>query len=169
MTHLNKYPSHSTIKRTVTTRIKGYKIVRVKGIEDNRYDCSVEDIKDFYEDLKEEVKGVPVGFVFNLDESGQNIYIDARNLYVVVPQEKQITTYPLNRCIKRITLLHCISTDGTSSPPMIIVPRLTIDDEIFGIIPTGEVLFVSQKKGYYTNELFTEWFLKKFMPYLIDK
>ena len=113
------------------------------------------------------MKGVPVGFVFNLDESGQNTYVDARNIYVIVPQEENVTTYPVNRNIKRITLLCCIATDGTSCDPLIILPRLTIDDELFYIIPAGQVMFASQEKGFMTHELFSAWFQEKFIPYLI--
>lgn len=149
--------------------MNGYKIQRVKGIDENRYDCRTEDIVKFYSDLKKEVEGVPVGFVFNLDESGQNTFVDSRNLYVIVPKDKDVRNFPLNRSIRRITLLHCISTDGTTAPPMIVVPRLTIDDEIFDIIPTGEVLFVSQEKGYCKYELFTLSFKDYFLPYLITK
>lgn len=169
MLNFDKCPSRSTLKRTVKERIKGYKIVKVKGIEDNRYDAEYEDIKEYYKELEEEVKGVPVGFVFNLDESGQNTYVDARNIYVIVPQEENVTTYPVNRNIKRITLLHCIATDGTSCDPLIILPRLTLDDELFDIIPTGHVMFASQEKGFMTHQLFSAWFEEKFIPYLINQ
>lgn len=167
MQNFSKCPSRSTIKRTIKERIKGFKIVKVKGIEDNRYDCKYEDIQKFYQQLAQEVKGIPVGFLFNLDESGQNQYIDARNIYVIVPENANVTTYPLNRNIKRITLLHCIGSDGTSCDPLIILPRLTLDNEIFDVIPTGRVMFASQVKGYCTHELFSNWFLEKFIPYLI--
>ena len=167
MENFNKCPSRSTVKRAIKDRIQGFKIVKVKGIEDNRYDCKFDDIKDFYQRLAQEVKGVPVGFLFNLDESGQNQYIDARNIYVIVPENANVITYPLNRNIKRITLLHCIGTDGSSCDPLIILPRLTLDNEIFDIIPTGLVMFASQKKGYCTHEIFSNWFIDKFIPYLI--
>lgn len=86
MRNFDKYPSRSTIKRVVTQRISGYTIMRVKGLEDNRYDWSPNDIINYYDELKKEIEGVPVGFVFNLDESGQNTFIDARNSYVIVPK-----------------------------------------------------------------------------------
>lgn len=85
MQNFSKCPSRSTINRTIKERIKGFKIVKVKGIED-RYDFKYEDIQNFYQQLAQEVKGIPVGFLFNSDESGQNQYIDARNIYVIVPE-----------------------------------------------------------------------------------
>lgn len=162
----NKYPSRSTIKRAIKERIEGFKIVEVKPIEEDRYDVTLKEIEDYYNELKVEAIGVPVGFIFNLDESGQNQYVDAPYMYIVVPEDKEISTYPLNRATKRITLLHCISTDGSSCDPMIIVPRFTLDDEIFDEITTQSVLFRSQIKGFCTHELFTDWMINKFLPYL---
>ncbi|KAK8866867.1 hypothetical protein M9Y10_009835 [Tritrichomonas musculus] len=116
--------------------------------------------------LKAELPDVPVGLVFNPDESGQNQFVDARDIFIFVPEDVNIETYPVNRSIKRITLLHCISTDGSSCDPMIIVPRLTLDNEIFEEITSGSVLFCCQVKGFCEHELFTYWFIQKFIPYL---
>lgn len=44
-------------------------------------------------------------------------------------------------------MLHCISTDGTSCDPCLILPRLAIDNEIFDEIPTRTVMFATQKKA----------------------
>ena len=52
---------------------------------------------------------------------------------------------------------------------MIIVPRYTIDNKIFDEITTGSDLFRSQSKGFCTHELFTDWMLHKFLPYLTEK
>ena len=164
-----KYPSKMTIKRMIKERITGYKIVETKPLDELRYDCDLEDIKDFYEKLDQEAKGVPVGFMFNLDESGQNQYQDSNNIYVVVPEDVDVKNYPISRATKRITLLHCISTDGSSCDPMIIVPRLTVDNELFDELTSQTVLLRSQTKGFCTHELFTDWFINKFLPYLAQQ
>lgn len=127
---------------------------------------SLEDICQYYRLLKAELRDVPVGLVFNPDESGQNQFVDARDIFIFVPEDVNIETYPVNRSIKRITLLHCISTDGSSCDPIIIVPRLTLDNEIFEEITSGSVLFCCQVKGFCEHELFTYWFIQKFIPYL---
>lgn len=57
MLTFKKYPSRQTIKRIVLERIKGYKLVPVKGIDDQRYAAQLEDIKEYYRKLIEEVKG----------------------------------------------------------------------------------------------------------------
>ena len=167
--NMNKYPSRSTIKRIIKERIQGFKIAQVKPIDEDRHDVTYESIKEYYRILEEEARGVPVGFIFNLDESGQNQYVDAPYIFVVVPEDEEITTYPVSRATKRITLMHCISTDGTSCDPMIIVPRLTIDNEVYDEITSGSVLFRSQSKGYCTHELFSDWMKLKFLPYLAAK
>ncbi|KAK8885231.1 hypothetical protein M9Y10_040676 [Tritrichomonas musculus] len=102
----NKYPSRSTIKRAIKKRIEGFKIVEVKPIEEDRYDVTLKEIENYYYELKVEAIGVPVGFIFNLDESGQKQYVDDPYMYIVFPEDKEISTYPLNRTTKRITPLY---------------------------------------------------------------
>ena len=72
-----------------------------------------------------------MGFLFNLDESGGNQFVDARKMNVSFPKNKDVETYLLIICTKRTTPLHCTSTDGTYCDPLIIIPRLTFDNEIF--------------------------------------
>lgn len=50
--------------------------------------------------------------------------------FMVVTEDINNQTYHASRSIKRITLLLCISKDGNSFNPMIIVPRLTLDNRI---------------------------------------
>ena len=78
---------------------------------------SLEDICQYYRMLKAELPDVPVGLVFNPDESGQNQFVDARDIFIFVPEDVNIETYPVNRSIKRITLLHCISTPSNNFLP----------------------------------------------------
>ena len=164
-----KYPSKLTIKRMIKQRITGYKIVETTPLDELRFDCELDEIKKYYKKLDQEAKNVPVGFIFNLDESGQNQYQDSRNIFVVVPEDVDIKSYPISRATKRITLLHCISTDGSSCDPMIIVPRLTVDNELFDELTSQTVLLRSQTKGFCTHELFTDWFIIKFLPYLAQQ
>lgn len=67
---INKYPSCSTITRIIKERIGKYKIAQAQPIDEERYNVTYESIRDFYKELKKEAEGVPVGFIFNLDESG---------------------------------------------------------------------------------------------------
>ena len=109
--------------------------------------------------------------MFNLDESGQQDFIDARKVHIVIPDalNQGKITYPVDRTGKRITLLHCISTDGTALTPMLIVPRKYIDDEVFDIISDETVMLRSQSNGFLTSELFKEWMLKIFIPAIENK
>ena len=163
-----KYPSRSTLKRIVKEYFEDFKVVKVVFIDEDRYNVILDEIEKFYDLLTKEIKDVPVGFCFNLDEAGQDQYVDARSMYLIVPKDKDITTYPVSRATKRIILLHCISTYGTSCDPMIIVPRLTIDDEIYDEVTPQTVLFRTQPKGFCTYGLFSDWFTEKFIPYLSE-
>ena len=76
--------------------------------------------------LTNEIDGVPVRFCFNLDETRQNQFVNTRSLYLIIPKDQEVTTYPVSGAAKRITLLNCISTDESRCNPMIIILRLMI-------------------------------------------
>ena len=75
-------------------------------------------------------------------------------------------SYPVDRSGKRITLLHCISTDGTSFTPLLVVPRKFIDDEVYDIINDKTVVIRSQSNGFLTSDLFKEWLMTVFITQL---
>ena len=52
--------------------------------------------------------------------------------------------------------MHCIATYGIVCEPLLITPRVTLNDEIFDVIPTGSVMFASQEKGFMTHQIFTK-------------
>ena len=164
--NFEKVPSRPTIYRTITQRIQGFKLIKAAPIEMQRRDVTFEQIAEFYETLQERITKTPVGFVFNLDESGECKYVDANDIYVYVPDHIEKYDYPVDRSTRRITLLHCIATDGSSCDPLIIIPRKTIDNEIFDQVTPQTVLIRHHPKGFLTFELFTEWLCTTFIPYL---
>ena len=165
----HKIPSKTTIYNIIhRDLINHFKLVKAHPKEENRMDVTLDEIKKFYKDLAKELEGVPVGFVFNLDETGEDEFVDAKDQYIVVPKDSNMDSYPINRG-RRITLLHCISTDGTSCKPLIVLPRKTIDNEIYDELAPHSILFRHQISGFCTAELFMEWFVLNFMPYLIYK
>lgn len=119
--NFNKVPSKSTVRRVILERIPGFKIVEVSPLELERFDCKYEDIQAFYADLTTELEGVATRFCFNLDESGQIDYVDATKVHVIVPVDADVSRYGVSRSTRRITLLHCIATDGTFLPDFAIV------------------------------------------------
>lgn len=162
----DKYPWRSTVFRTITQRIMGYKLIKSTPIEETRWNVQYSDIENFYTTLEQTISQIPVGFVFNLDESGECEYVDAHDIYVYVPDDVDAYEYPVDRATKRISLLHCIATDGSSCDPLIITPRKTVDNEVFDQITPQNVLIRYHPKGYLNYKLFTEWLLSNFVPYL---
>lgn len=165
----HKYPSKTTLWRIIHQRIGGYKIIKGRPVEAARFDSSYESVEEYYRELKTRLANIPVGFCFNLDESGQNEYQDARHQYLIVPSGLKKAEYPVERATKRYTLLHCICTDSSSCDPLIVTPRKTIDDEIFDEIPSRHVMFRHQENGFLTAELFQDWFTEMFVPYLAEQ
>ena len=101
------------VSRTTASRILkriGFKLIKAKPMEEERYNCSLEEILQYYKTLAELLTEIPCGFCFNLDESGIQRYVDARDTYLVVPENfpDEELTFPVYRSAKRITLLHCI-------------------------------------------------------------
>ena len=121
--------------------------------------------------LSEILAEVPCGFCFNLDESGIQRYVDAKDTFLVVPEsfEGSELAFPVYRAAKRITVLHCISTDGSYIRPLFVTPRKTIESDIFNYIDPNSCRFTSQENGFLTAELFKYWLLSCFFPDLQKK
>ena len=149
----------------------GFKLMKATPLEEDRYECKIDDIIEYYRQLGEILKEIPCGFCFNLDESGIQRYVDARDTYLVVPVDfpDQELKFPVYRAAKRITLLHCISTDGSYIPPLIVLPRKTCDSDVFDYINPNSCRFCSQENGFLTAELFEYWLYACFFPELEKK
>ena len=165
-TNFDKVVSRTTVVRIVTQKIKGYKLIKSSPIEIGRWEVQYNDIVNFYHDLESKITHIPTGFVFNLDESGEIDYVDAHDIHVFVPDAIDRYEYPIDRSAKRISLLHCIATDGTSCTPLIVIPRKTVDNEVYDHIAPHQILIRYQPKGTLTADLFTEWFMMEFLGYL---
>jgi len=155
-------------RRTATRIIKrvGFKLMQAKPVEEERFMCKLDDIFDYYGNLSKTLSEIPCGFCYNLDESGIQRYTDAKNTYLVVPVDfpDEQLTFPVYRAGKRITLLHCICTDGSYVKPLIVLPRKTVDDDVFNYINPNSCRFASQVNGFLTSELFEYWLITCFFP-----
>ena len=60
-------------------------------MENSRYKTNLADIKAFYLKLAEIIAEVPVGWLFNLDETGQQDFVYARDIHAVVPFDRCIS------------------------------------------------------------------------------
>ena len=158
--------------RAIIRKMPEYTSVKAKPLETNRYECEYQVILEFYELLAEVLEGVPIGWLFNLDETGQQDFVDSRELCVVVPSNSESAehaVYKVDRNGKRCTALHCISSDGKFLKPLFILPRKTIDAEVFDEISPDDVMFAETKTGFINTEAFCRWFDEVFINHIIEK
>jgi hypothetical protein len=148
-------------------RNKQLKIVTGVPIDSNRAEIDLKQIKTWYTELNDLLKTVPREFIFNVDESGCDEYVDSKNLSVIVPDEHQSkqVEIPVHRQTKRATLTACISADGSTLKPFVILPRETIDEEIYraGYTP-DKVIFFHHVHSFMTKRIFEQWMNNVFLP-----
>ena len=163
--NFNKVVTTPTI-RTTLNKSKTYKITHASPMEQARYECSDEAIKEYYDVLKQKVNGIPVGWCYNIDETGEQDFVDAQEISVVVPFETDIKDlkYPVSRNGKRSTLIHCICSDGSFLRPLFVLPRKTLDSEVFDVITPGSAMFESTPTGFVNTEIFCKWMDGEFLP-----
>ena len=145
----------------------------IKGIpmDEHRVQINDEYIQNYFDRLSEAVNGVPVSLVYNIDEAGQDDYVDMHAYNVVVPLTvKTRTVYvPVRRETKRSTLLHCICADGTYTKPLLIIPRKTVDSVLLKRLCINNTMIKFQEKGYANTDLIRYWFEHVFFPELRRK
>lgn len=76
-------------------------------------------------------------FIYNFDEVGYQEYVDSREITVVVPQNfsSEKVFMPYDRNTKRCSAIVSIALDGENPTPSLILPRKTIDSEVYSILP----------------------------------
>jgi hypothetical protein len=105
---------------------------------------------------------VPRDFIFNVDETGCGEYIDSKNVTILIPtaHKGEKINITVHRQCKRATLTACIAVDGSVVKPFVILPRETIDEEIFraGYTP-DKVVFIHHIHAFLTKKLFELWMI----------
>ena len=137
----------------------------------NRYEVDDEEMKQYFVDLKNTVDGVPASLVFNMDEAGQDDYIDTHSMQVVVKStcQDKITQIPLRRESKRATLIHCISADGTYAKPLLIVPRKTLDSVLLQRLTCNNCIVKYQCHGFANTMIIRQLLEIIFFPLIKQK
>jgi hypothetical protein len=124
-----------------------FKMANCVAIDSKRAKINYNQIKAWYNELENLIKHVPRNFIFNVDESGCDEYVDFQNVTVVVPKVHKDATVdiPVQRQCKRATLTACVAADGSSLLPFVILPRETVDEEIFraGYTPDNVMFFIT--------------------------
>ena len=138
------------------------KTVTGHPMETIRAEVPLEVIIDHYDRLQSVLsqEHIPPAFFFNVDESGFQTFVDARDTTLIVPStcpDEEIC-FPVNRCAKRATMIGCIAADGTALKPFIISPNKTIERSMKSC-GYGEqnVVVVSQENGFVNSASFAYW------------
>ena len=134
-------------------------------MEDHRLQASTRDIGAYFELLAQAIEGVLSALIFNLDESGFQRFVDLKHSSIVVPRGSAHALHSVSRQEKRATFLLTVAADGTSLKPLLVVPRVTIEAELFiaGYGPQNCIITHSAR-GYITRDLFEHYVRDVLIP-----
>ncbi len=165
-----KFVSVDTLRNYIINSEK-FRIVDGEPQDEDRVNVNMADINNYYTDLEMRVNGVPASLVFNMDEAGQDDYVDTHSMKVIVDASytKSFIKIPVRRSTKRSTLVHCICCDGSYSKPLVIIPRKTVDSILLKKLTCQNVYLKFQSKGFTTTEIMKFWLKEIFFPFLDKK
>lgn len=137
-------------------------------LEEKRMFASLLDIELNLKFLKNKIEGVPSAFIFNCDEVGHSEYADAVQKKLIVPRSCLLNTvlYPVSRNGNHASCLVAISPTGLSCKPLFTVPRVTVDSELYQLIPYDSLAVVHTETGYVNSAVFEYGLTDIFLPYL---
>ena len=138
--------------------------------EDGRVALDPNKIAAFYvHDLPEALMDTHPSLVFNADEMGAEMFADRKRVFVYVPKDKVPKNGPVfvgvPRSSRRVTLLACISLDGTSLRPTIITRTKTINSAVFekGGYDSQRLQIYDTENSFITNDVFGRWLCDVFL------
>ena len=166
MVHFKKDILLNTLRKFIADHMTSYKFIDATPIEDVRFDVEPKDIDAYYDLLEKHISLVDFRFFFNLDETGEDEYIDIHTIKVLVnvTTDPDTVKLPVSRKQKRFTIIHTICTDGTYTNMYIIIPRVTVESDLYTLIDINRFRIVYQKNGFVTNDVF-----KDFWSYFISQ
>ena len=170
--HFEKEISDDTLRHIIANNFKdNVKVVDGEPLEDKRFKVSYDAISGYLDKLASILPFIDYRFVYNLDETGEEEFVDTRSIKVLVPSDfpDKKAKIPVRRGKKRFTIVHCICTDGGFIPPYIIVPRKTINSDIYKIYNPDQICFKYQQKGFMNDVLFKGYFNDHFLNCLSQK
>lgn len=137
-------------------------------LDRNRLNGSEDDIDIYYDLLEADVTRVNPSFIYNLDEVGFQDFVDSKSVTEIVPENfpSEKVNISCDRNEKRCSAHVSISLDGKNVPPTLILPRLTIDSEVYSVLPKNCFKAFSQINGFLTTAIFLKWWQNVFLPHL---
>ena len=149
----------------------GYDSVNAKPMDDSRYNVTEEAIDNFFKEISEFANShkIPPFLCFNLDEEGNDEYVDAKEVKIIIKHEdfdpQRQYFYPVKRRPNHTTFLGCVSASGSYIKPLIVVKRATIEKTLILLNHGPDVLMLGHStKGYINKELFDKWIDFVFVP-----
>lgn len=107
----------------------------------------------------------PDSLIFNMDETWVSTEKKQPRGYVVhTADTPPISFQPIEG--KHVTLVACISKDGTDVPSAYILPTYLDPDKIKEIHGLQGIKYFYQRSGFMTNELMRSWLVHVFIPHV---
>jgi hypothetical protein len=136
-------------------------------MEIKRVQISLPMLIHWYGQLEEALRNIPRYFIFNMDETGVDDWVDSHDVLVAIPREfrNSETSIPIARRSKRATLTGCIGADGSALKPLLIMSTGSIIEDVEEAGFTADkVLFIYQNHGFMTKLIFKYWCKEIFFP-----
>ena len=158
-----------TLRHIINLKLSNiFKTVIGKPMDSKRIEANFISIDMNLNVLSELIEGVPINFVFNIDEVGNQDFADAEIKTLIAPAgyNQLYAYYPVTRSCSRSSCIAAISPAGLVCSPQIAVTRATLDEELYEYIPADSVQVVHTSNGYINSLSFENWFNTLFLPKL---
>ncbi len=145
-----------------------FKTVIGKPMDSKRVQCNPISIDLNLNTLSELIVGVPINFIFNIDEVGQQDFADAELKTLIAPADynQLYAYYPVTRVSNRSSAIAAISPVGLVCQPQLAVTRATLDDELYEYLPLDSIQIVHTDNRYVNTNSFEHWFKTQFLTSL---
>jgi hypothetical protein len=129
-------------------------------------------VESYFGELARLIDGKSAAFIFNLDESGFQVWADKRVRHVIVPAcyERDEIPISVDRAAQRKSLLVCITVYDTYLRPLLILTRETIERVLIEQGINSELAVMDrQEHGFISMVLFKDWCHEVLFPALEER
>jgi hypothetical protein len=107
--------SYDTLGKIISRDSRFHTVVG-EPMEQNRVLFNSDELVTWFFTLKQSIRNIPRHFIFNMDETGLDDWVDSQKVHVVVPVSHTDLKIPIpiQRACKRATLTGCNAADGSA-------------------------------------------------------